>query len=196
MRHSFGNLQLGNTLLLSCSCSGCWPLPALYGWFSCHFSRHSACLSSRVSQGPYLCGEGLAGDSERRNKTYCLCMRRATIPKVIVGVHAAFHVLYTILATFCREWSLQQNVSRVQVGNPSELPPGLCFRTLQQASPCSSPPVSDNHMPDFASCSGMTHIQPPHGALVIRWRAELPLSLCRSPERAHRACHTPCGHGC
>ena len=63
-------------------------------------------------------------------------MRRATIPKAIIGIHAAFHVLYTLLATCCREWSLQQNVSRVQVGDFLGLRPCSCSRALQQALRC------------------------------------------------------------
>ena len=42
-------------------------------------------------------------------------MCRSGVPRVILGVHAAFHVLYMLLATFHREWALQQNLSRVQV---------------------------------------------------------------------------------
>ena len=115
MRHSFANLQLGNTLPLSCSCSGCWPLPALYGWSSSHLSRRPVVFHPEYAWPISCIMKGLQ-EALREGYQGTLCTCRAAIPKAIVGVHAAFHVLYTILATFCREWSLQQNVSRVQVG--------------------------------------------------------------------------------
>ncbi|CAL5228681.1 g11856 [Coccomyxa viridis] len=40
---------------------------------------------------------------------------RLIVPRIVLGVHAAFHVLYMLLASFHREWALQQNVSRVQI---------------------------------------------------------------------------------
>ena len=77
-------------------------------------------------QAHVMCDEGLIGSSKNnytRSDSQCMC--RNIIPIAIVGVHAAFHVLYTILSTFCREWSLQQNVSRIQVGKLLCSPPCL-----------------------------------------------------------------------
>lgn len=47
--------------------------------------------------------------------SYRILECRASVPRIVLGVHAAFHVLYMFLATFYREWALQQNISRVQV---------------------------------------------------------------------------------
>ena len=46
-------------------------------------------------------------------KAHYLC--RHILPRAVLAVHAAFHVLYTTLAVLSREWCLQQNVNRVQV---------------------------------------------------------------------------------
>ena len=48
-----------------------------------------------------------------------------------LGVHAAFHVLYMLLATFHREWALQQNLSRVQVRGSCHC--SCCLLSLQRA---------------------------------------------------------------
>lgn len=50
---------------------------------------------------------------------------------MILGVHAAFHVLYMLLATFHREWALQQNLSRVQVRGSCHC--SCCLLSLQPA---------------------------------------------------------------
>ncbi|BDA45340.1 hypothetical protein COCOBI_07-1270 [Coccomyxa sp. Obi] len=39
---------------------------------------------------------------------------RWVVPRAVLAVHAAFHTLYTMLATFARRWCLQQNIQRLQ----------------------------------------------------------------------------------
>ncbi|CAL8471056.1 g10598 [Coccomyxa elongata] len=38
----------------------------------------------------------------------------SVVPRAVLAVHAAFHTVYTVLATFARRWCLQQNIQRLQ----------------------------------------------------------------------------------
>ena len=42
-------------------------------------------------------------------------LNRSVVPRAVLAIHAAFHTLYTLLATFARRWCLQQNIQRLQV---------------------------------------------------------------------------------
>lgn len=44
-----------------------------------------------------------------------IVLDRSVVPRAVLAVHAAFHTLYTVLATFARRWCLQQNIQRLQV---------------------------------------------------------------------------------
>jgi hypothetical protein len=46
---------------------------------------------------------------------WCHVLCRGVVSRAIILVHAAFHALYTVLATVAREWCLQQNIDRMQV---------------------------------------------------------------------------------
>ena len=52
-----------------------------------------------------------------------LCCGRTELPRAVLGVHAAFHVLYTALAWRVPRWCVDANITRVEA-SPLLCPPG------------------------------------------------------------------------
>ena len=49
-----------------------------------------------------------------RHALVCSAAGRAALPRAVLGVHAAFHVLYSALAWRVPRWCVEANITRVE----------------------------------------------------------------------------------